>query len=56
MGRDDPVVERVRAARREIAAECRGDLHALAEWARRIERELGDRLTRYEEAPPRPRE
>ena len=33
MSRDDPVVERVRAARRAIAEECGNDLHRLYGWA-----------------------
>ena len=48
MSRDDPVVERVRAARREIVAECGGDLHTLHEWAKKIEAEIPERVVGYE--------
>ncbi len=45
---DNPVVERVRAARRKIVEECGGDIHALGEWARKIEAERPDRVRGYE--------
>lgn len=48
MKRDDPVVERVRSARREIAADCGRDLHALLEWAGKIEAECPERVRAYE--------
>ncbi len=48
MSRDDPVVERVRAARRAIAEECGHDLHRLYEWAKKIEAEHRDRVVGYE--------
>ena len=37
MARDDPVVERVRSARRDIFARCNNDSHPLLLWAKRIE-------------------
>ncbi len=40
----DPVVQRVRAARREIVAACGGDPHALGEWLRKIQAEYPDRV------------
>ncbi len=51
----DPVVQRVRAARREIMAECGGDLHALFERARRIQAEFPGRVVGYEDIHGRPR-
>ena len=51
-GGDDPVVERVRAARREIVAECGGDLHTLHEWAKKIEAECPERIVGYETDRP----
>ncbi len=50
MKKDDPVVERVRAARRQIAAQCQYDGHRLFEWAKRIEAAHRDRVVGYE--PP----
>ncbi len=48
MSKDDPVVQRVRSARREIAAGCGHDPHALVEWAKKIEAEYPGRLRGYE--------
>ncbi|MFQ5503009.1 MAG: hypothetical protein ACE5EQ_12040 [Phycisphaerae bacterium] len=48
MTRDDPVVERVRAARRRIVAECQGDAHKIYEWAKAIEAQYPDRLVGYD--------
>ncbi len=48
MSRDDPVVERVRAARRKILEECGGDLHALFERARKWQAEHPERVVGYE--------
>ena len=47
MPKDDPVVERVRAARREIVAECGYDFRALYEWAKKIEAQHPERLRSY---------
>ena len=48
MPRDDPVVERVRRIRRELAARCGYDIHAIAEEARKIEAECPERVRGYE--------
>ena len=48
MTRDDPVVERVRAARRRIVAECQGDAHKIYEWAKAVEARYADRLVGYD--------
>jgi hypothetical protein len=37
MSKSDPVVERVRAARREIAMQCGNDPHRILKWAKKIE-------------------
>ncbi|MFH0983076.1 MAG: hypothetical protein V2A79_16275 [Planctomycetota bacterium] len=52
MKADDPVVERVRAARRQIAERCGQDHHRLYEWAKQIEAQQRERVIGYE----RPRE
>ncbi len=49
MPKDDPVVERVRSARRKIVGECGKDAHSLFEWAKRIEAECPERVRRYEQ-------
>ena len=58
MSRDDPVVERVRAARRRIVAQCQGDAHKMYEWAKAIEAKYADRVVGYDTikrpAPPSP--
>jgi hypothetical protein len=51
MPEDDPVVARVRAARREILAECGDDAEALFAWAKRIEARYPDRVRGYEREP-----
>lgn len=48
MSRDDPVVERVRAARRKILADCGHDPKALLEWAKKIEAQHPDRVCGYQ--------
>jgi hypothetical protein len=48
MSKDDPVVQRVRSARREIASACGNDLHALLQWAKKIEAECPERIRGYE--------
>lgn len=48
MTQDDPVVQRVREARRQIAAECDYDAHKLYLWAKEREAELGDRVVKFE--------
>ena len=45
MSKDDPVVQRVRSVRWEIAASCGHDLHALLEWAKKIEAEYPGRVS-----------
>jgi hypothetical protein len=50
MTKDDPVVARVREARRRIVERCGGDTHRLLEWAKRIEATRRDRVVAYE--PP----
>jgi len=49
MNHDDPVVQRVREARRRIAASCDYDLHKLYEWAKQIEARYKDRVIGLEE-------
>ena len=49
MPQDDPVVERVRAVRREIVAQCRRDPHLVLQWAKKIEAEYPRRIRRYEQ-------
>ncbi len=46
---DDPVVERVRAARRRIVEECDGDPHKIYEWAKKMEARYADRLVGYDD-------
>ena len=48
MAEDDPVVARVRAARRKILEECGGDMHALFERARKWQAEHLERVVGYE--------
>lgn len=55
MSKDDPVVQRVRSVRREIAAGCGHDPHALVEWAKKIEAEFPGRLRGYEGDRRKPR-
>ena len=50
MQQDDPVVRRVREARKAIVAECGNDIHKLYEWAKRIEAEHKGRIVRYDRA------
>lgn len=52
MSYDDQVVQRVREARRQIAAECDFDVHKLYLWAKEREAEFGDRVVRYEPCSP----
>ena len=52
MIQDDPVVERVREARRQIWAQCGWDPHRVLEWAKRIEAETPDKIIRYETPQP----
>jgi hypothetical protein len=51
MAKDDPVVARVREARRRIAERCGGDTHRMLEWAKRIEATRRDRVVSYERPP-----
>ena len=48
MTRDDPVVERVRAAHRQIVAQCQGDAQKIYEWAKAMEAKHADRLVGYD--------
>lgn len=48
MFKDDPVVQRVRAARREIVARYGRDAHSLLKWAKKIEAEYPQRVRGYE--------
>jgi hypothetical protein len=52
MTQDDPVVQRVREARRQIAAECDFDLHKLYLWAKGQESQFGDRVVHFEPSAP----
>lgn len=45
--KDDPVVERVRAARRRLVERCGGDPHSIYEWAKRREAEFANRMVGY---------
>ena len=46
---DDPVIARIRAARRKIFLEdCEGDPHKLYEYAKRLEAEHPERVVGYE--------
>jgi hypothetical protein len=54
MRRDDPVVERVRDARRQIVKRCGEDQHRLYEWAKQIEAQNRDRVVGYT-PPARPK-
>ena len=47
---DDPVVERVRDARRKIAERCAQDRHRLYEWAKQIEAQQRQRVVGYDRA------
>ncbi len=52
MTQDDPVVERVRAARRRIVEQCGGDPHKIYEWAKRMEARYQDRVVTYDRSGP----
>ncbi|HKQ47043.1 MAG TPA: hypothetical protein VJZ71_03110 [Phycisphaerae bacterium] len=56
MTQDDPVVDRVRAARRRIVAKCGGDPHKIYEWAKQMEERYKDRIVTYERAGPSSRQ
>ena len=47
MRAEDPVVERVREARRQIVAECGGDAHRLYERLKEIEGRHRERVVGY---------
>ncbi len=47
MTKDDPVVQRVRATRRLITAQCGNDMHQLFEWAKQIEATCRDRVVGF---------
>ncbi len=47
MAHDDPVVKRVRSARRQIADRCGQDKHRLLEWAKQIEAQHRHRVIGY---------
>ena len=49
--KDDPVVERVRAARQRIVERCGGDKHRILELVKRIEANNRQRVVSYE--PPK---
>ena len=51
----DPIVEEVRKYRMEHTAKFHGDLHAICEDFRRIERTLGDRVVRLPPVRLKPR-
>ncbi len=53
MRQDDPVVERVRAARRAIVNRCGQTSHRVYEWAKQIESQNRDRVVGYEEPQKR---
>jgi ribosomal protein L17 len=48
MTKDDPVVKRVRAARRRIAERCGFDKHRMYELIKEMEAQYKDRLIGYE--------
>lgn len=48
MTRDDPVVERVREARRRIVERCGNDAHLLYEWLKQFEAQHRERVVGYE--------
>ena len=48
MSRDDPTIERVRAAGRAIAEECGFDPYAFGEWLRKAQAEHPERVVGYE--------
>jgi len=50
MPKNDPVVERVRAARREIAMQCGNDPHHIFRWVKKIEEAHRALVVRY--TPP----
>ncbi len=50
--RNDPIVEETREARRELDAEFGGDMAALLEYLKQLERENADRLVHLEPRPP----
>ena len=45
---DDPVIARIRAVRRQIAAECDNDPHKLYEYFKRLEAENPEKVVGYE--------
>ena len=46
---DDPVVQRVREARRRIVERCGSDSRKIYEWARKMEELYADRLLSRDE-------
>ena len=48
MSRDDPTIERVRAAGRAIAEKCGFDPYAFCEWLRKAQAEHPERVVGYE--------
>lgn len=48
---DDPIVEQVRAVRREIMAECGNDVEVFLDRLREIERKHKDRLVSRQPQP-----
>lgn len=49
MCEDDPVVARVRSARKQISKECGNDPRKLLAWAKKIEAKYADRIQNYEQ-------
>ncbi len=50
MTQDDPVVERVRAARRRIVERCGFDRQRLYEWIKKFEAQHQDRVVGFDRA------
>jgi hypothetical protein len=49
---EDPIVEETREARRQLDAEFGGDLEALYEYLREIERQNADRVVKLQPKSP----
>jgi hypothetical protein len=45
---DDPVIQRIRDARRQLQAECGDDLHKMLLWAMEEQKKYADQLVHWE--------
>ena len=45
---DDPVIQRIRDARRQIQTECDNDIHKMLLWAMKEQQKYADRLVHWD--------